>query len=64
LENFTDFKLLVAAGISDEGFTTTSEIIDLEQSSQTWNDLGPLPTVMDSPRAGYLNSSFPLVCGT
>jgi hypothetical protein len=60
---FTDFKLLVAAGISNEGYTTTSEIIDLDQSSATRNDLKPVPTKMDTPMAGYLNSSIPLVCG-
>ena len=63
LENFTDFKLLVAAGISNEGYIATSEIIDLEHSSEKWNDLEPLPTMMDTPMAGYLNSSIPLVCG-
>jgi hypothetical protein len=63
IQNFADFKLLVAAGISNEGYTTTSEIIELEYSSETWNDLKPLSTMMDTPMAGYLNSSIPLICG-
>jgi hypothetical protein len=60
---FSDFKLLVAAGISNEGYTDTSEIIDLDQSSGSWNDFQQLPTMMDTPIAGYLNGSIPVVCG-
>ncbi len=60
---FSDFKLLVAAGISNEGYTDTSEIIDLQQSSGSWSDFQQLPTMMDTPLAGYLDGSIPLVCG-
>ncbi len=62
-EIFTDFKLLVAAGISEEGYTNTSEIIDLSQPSELWNDMQQLPTMMDTPVTGFLNQSIPIVCG-
>jgi hypothetical protein len=79
--------LLVAAGISDEGYTNTSEIIDLKKtfdsrktesqkyrkterqiiglkkSYDSWNDPKQLPTMLDTPLAGYLDESTPLVCG-
>jgi hypothetical protein len=54
---------LVAAGISDEGYTNTSEIIDLKKNSDLWNDPKQLPTMLDTPLAGYLDESTPLVCG-
>ncbi len=55
--------LLVAAGISNEGYTNTSEIIDLKQNSDLWNDPKQLPTMLDTPLAGYLDESIPLLCG-
>ncbi len=79
--------LLVAAGISDEGYTNTSEIIglkhnpdsrktesqkyrkterqivDLKKTSDVWNDPKQLPTMLDTPLAGYLDESIPLLCG-
>jgi hypothetical protein len=55
--------LLVAAGISDEGYTNTSEIIDLKKNPDLWNDPKQLPTMMDTPLAGYLDESTPLLCG-
>ncbi len=55
-----DYKLLVVGGISNEGFTNTSEIFDLEQS---WDEFNELPTMMDTPMVGYLNPKIPLVCG-
>ncbi len=79
--------LLVAAGISDEGYTNTSEIIDLKknydswktesqkyrkterqiidlkQNSDMWNDPEQLPTMLDTPLAGYIDGSTPLLCG-
>jgi hypothetical protein len=78
---------LVAAGISDESYTNTSEIIDLKktfdswktesqkyrkkeiqkvdlkQNSDLWNDPKQLPTMLDTPLAGYLDESTPLICG-
>ncbi len=60
---FVDFKLLVTAGISGEGYTNTSEIIDLKQSSSALMGLKQLPTMMDTPLAGYDSSSRPIVCG-
>jgi hypothetical protein len=60
---FSDFKLLVAAGISNEGYTDTSEIIDLEKPSGALIDFQQLPTMLDTPLAGYLDGSIPLVCG-
>jgi hypothetical protein len=78
---------LVAAGISNEGYTNTSEIIDLKhnpdlrktesqkyrkterqiidlnKNNDLWNDLKQLPTMLDTPLAGYLDESTPLVCG-
>ena len=78
--------LLVAAGISDEGYTNTSEIIDLKKNSDLWktksqkyrqterqivdlkknydlwNDPKQLPTMLDTPLAGYLDE-IPLICG-
>ncbi len=78
---------MVAAGISDEGYTNTSEIIDLKKTfdswntesqkyrkterqvvdlkhnSDMWNDPKQLPTMLDTPLAGYLDGSTPLVCG-
>jgi hypothetical protein len=53
----------VAAGISDEGYLNTSEVIDLKQSTEAWKDLNQLPTKLDNPLAGYTNSSIPIVCG-
>ena len=61
--HFADSKLLVSAGISDEGYTNTSEIIDLKQSSDAWISLKELPTMLDTPLAGYDSSSIPIVCG-
>ena len=58
-----DYKLLVVGGISNEGFTNTSEIFDLKQSSESWDDFNELPTMMDTPMVGYLNPKIPLVCG-
>ena len=87
--------LLVAAGISDEGYTNTSEIIDLKKNYDSekterqiidlkknydsekterqiidlkknpdlWNDPKQLPTMLDTPLAGYLDESTPLLCG-
>ncbi len=79
--------LLVAAGISDEGYTNTSEIIDPKKNSDSektesqkyrkterqvvdlkknydlWNDPKQLPTMLDTPLAGYLDESTPLLCG-
>jgi hypothetical protein len=79
--------LLVAAGISDEGYTNTSEIIDLKKTfdswntesqkyiqterqivdlnknSDLWNEPKQLPTMLDTPLAGYLDESTPLLCG-
>jgi hypothetical protein len=55
--------LLVAAGISNEGYTDTSEVIDLEKPSGSWNDFQQLPTMLDTPLAGYLDGSIPIVCG-
>jgi hypothetical protein len=60
---FADSKLLVAAGISNEGYTNTFELIDIKQSSEAWMGINQLPKTMDTPMAGYLNSSIPLVCG-
>jgi hypothetical protein len=78
---------LVAAGISNEGYTNTSEIIDLKKNFDSWkteshkyrkterqlvdlkknydlwNDPKQLPTMLDTPLAGYLDGSTPLVCG-
>jgi hypothetical protein len=54
---------LVAAGISDEGYTNTTEIIDLEQWSDSWTGLRELPIMMDTPLAGYLDYKVPFVCG-
>jgi hypothetical protein len=54
---------LVAAGISNEGYTNTSEIIDLKKNPDLWNDPKQLPTMMDTPLAGYLDESTPLLCG-
>ncbi len=78
---------MVAAGISDEGYTNTSEIIDLKKNSDLWktesqkyrrterqivdlnknsdlwNDPKQLPTMLDTPLAGYLDESTPLLCG-
>jgi hypothetical protein len=78
---------LVAAGISDEGYTNTSEIIDLKKNSDSWktenqkyrrterqtvdlnknsdlwNDPKQLPTMLDTPLAGYLDESTPFICG-
>ncbi len=71
--------LLVAAGISDEGYTNTSEIIDLKknsdswkterqvidlmQNSDLWNKPKQLLTMLDTPLAGYLDERTPLLCG-
>jgi hypothetical protein len=55
---------LVAAGISDEGYTYTSEIIDLKQKSDLWNEPKQLLTMLDTPLVGYLDESTPLLCGT
>ncbi len=79
--------LFVAAGISDEGYTNTSEIIDikknsvswktesqkdrtteiqkddLKKNSDLWNDPKQLPTMLDTPLAGYLDEKTPLLCG-
>ena len=71
--------LLVAAGISNEGYTNTSEIIDLKKNYDSekterqiidlkknpdlWNDPKQLPTMLDKPLAGYLDESTPLLCG-
>ncbi len=79
--------LLVAAGISDEGYTNTSEIIDLKKTFDSWktesqeyrkteiqivdlkknydlwNEPKQLPTMLDTPLAGYLDESTPLLCG-
>jgi hypothetical protein len=54
---------LIAAGISSEGYTNTSEIIDLEQSSDLWNEVKQLPTMVDTPMAGLLNQRTPIMCG-
>ncbi len=78
---------MVAAGISDEGYTNTSEIIDLKHNPDlgqtesqkyrkterqiielkknydSWNDPKQLPTMLDTPLAGYLDESIPLLCG-
>jgi hypothetical protein len=55
--------LLVAAGISNEGYTNTSEIIDLKKNYDLWNEPKQLPTMLDTPLAGYLDESTPLLCG-
>ncbi len=55
--------LLVAAGISNEGYTNTSEIIDLKKYYDLWNEPKQLPTLLDTPLAGYLDESTPLLCG-
>jgi hypothetical protein len=55
--------LLVAAGISNEGFTNTSEIIDLKKNYDLWNKPKQLPIMLDTPLAGYLDESTPLLCG-
>ncbi len=79
--------LLVAAGISNDGYTNTSEIIDLKKNSDlrktesqkyrkterqkidlkknydSWNEPKQLPTMLDTPLAGYLDESTPLLCG-
>ncbi len=79
--------LLVAAGISNDGYTNTSEIIDLKENSDlwktesqkyrkterqkidlkknydSWNEPKQLPTMLDTPLAGYLDESTPLLCG-
>ena len=55
--------LLVAAGISNEGYTNTSEIIDLKKNYDLWNEPKQLPTMLDTPFAGYLDESTPLLCG-
>jgi hypothetical protein len=79
--------LLVAAGISNEGYTNTSEIIDRKKNSDSgktesqkyrkterqivdlkknydlWNDPKQLPTMLDTPLAGYLDEKTPLLCG-
>jgi hypothetical protein len=55
--------LLVAAGISDEGYTNTSEIIDLKKNYDLWNEPKQLPTMLDTPLAGYLDESTPFICG-
>ncbi len=55
--------LLVAAGISNEGYTNTSEIIDLKKNPDLWNDPKQLPTMLNTPLAGYLDESTPLLCG-
>jgi hypothetical protein len=80
--------LLVAAGISNEGYTNTTEIIDLKhntdsgkterqkyrqterqivdlkKNSDSWNEPKQLPTMLDTPLAGYLEGRTPLLCGT
>ena len=55
--------LLVAAGISNEGYTNTSEIIDLKKNYDLWNDPKQLSTMLDTPLAGYLDEKTPLLCG-
>ena len=55
--------LLVAAGISNEGYTNTSEIIDLKKNYDLWNEPKQLPTMLDTPLAGYLDEKTPLLCG-
>jgi hypothetical protein len=55
--------LLVAVGISNEGYTNASEIIDLKKNPDLWNDPKQLPTMLDTPLAGYLDESTPLLCG-
>jgi hypothetical protein len=55
--------LLVAAGISNEGYTNTSEIIDLKKNYDLWNEPTQLPTMLETPLAGYLDESTPLLCG-
>ncbi len=55
--------LLVGAGISNEGFTNTSEIIDLKKNYDLWNEPKQLPAMLDTPLAGYLEKSTPLLCG-
>jgi hypothetical protein len=55
--------LLVAAGISNEGYTNTSEIIDLKKNYYLWNEPKQLPTMLDTPLAGYLDESTPLLRG-
>ena len=85
--NVAESLLLVAAGISDEGYTNTSEIIDLKKTfdswntesqkyiqterqivdlnknSDLWNEPKQLPTMLDTPLAGYLDESTPLLRG-
>ena len=55
--------LLVAAGISNDGYTNTSEIIDLKKNYDLWNEPKQLPTMLETPLAGYLDESTPLLCG-
>jgi hypothetical protein len=55
--------LLVAAGISNEGYTNTSEIIDLKKNYDLWNEPKQLLTMLDTPLAGYLDESTSLLCG-
>ncbi len=61
--HFAEFKLLIAAGISNESYTNTSEIIDLEQSSDLWNEVKQFPIMVDTPMAGLLNQRTPIMCG-
>ncbi len=61
--NVAESLLLVAAGISDEGYTNTSEIIDLKKNYDLWNEPKQLPTMLDTPLAGYLDESTPLLRG-
>jgi hypothetical protein len=62
--DFADYKLLVASGISNEGYTKTTEVIDpKEESSDSWNHLKQLPTKLDTPVSGYLSPDIPVICG-
>jgi hypothetical protein len=62
--DFLDYKLLVAAGISNEGYTKTTEVIDPKgEPSDSWNDLKQLPKRQDTPVSGYLSPDIPVICG-
>ena len=59
-------KLMVTLGISQNGYTNSTEIIDLNEfsnSGYSGNYLEPFPKTLDLPVAGFLNNTTPLVCG-
>jgi hypothetical protein len=56
-------KLMVTLGISQNGYTNSTEIIDLNDSGYSGNYLEPFPKTLDLPVAGFLDKATPLVCG-